>query len=247
MNLFINQKWIMSVAYSLFILSALGLFPGEALAQMSKRKPSNNNIKRNLGTESKTEVLQQNGQSNPEGDQGLIGSYRTKYKTSLSLYLAEGSFKATAEEESANYSEIGAALEVAARNSPNSVRLDLNTKTRSTSSGALGVTNDFREYRAFIKRTFTEKRLFPAEYYSGEIGFFVALGLGALVPETHFKVANSSTTIESQAYLLQAAMAGVSLGLKSGIFFDLFAQASFASPYPKGNLTSIGLDVGASF
>lgn len=206
MNLFINQKkWVRSVASSLCLLSAMGLSPSEALAQVSK------------------------------------------YKTSLSLYLAGGSFKSTTEEESANYSEVGVALEVGARNSPNSLRFDLNTKTRSTSSGALGVTNDFREYRAFIKRSFTEKRLFPADYYSGEMAFFVALGLGALVPETHFKVASSSTTIESQAYLLQAAMAGISLGLRSGVFFDLFAQASFAAPYPKGNLASIGLDVGASF
>lgn len=197
-------------------------------------------IKSDLNIESKTTEDQNN-------NNGLIYPYRSKYKTSLSLYVAGGSFNSTAEEDSASYSEAGLALEVRGRASQSSLRFDLNTKTRSTASGALSVQNDFREYRAFYKHSFSEARHYPANQYNSELSFFLALGLGALVPETQFHVANTSKTIESQAYLLQATMAGISLSFKSGIFFDLFAQGSFASPYPKGSLTSIGIDVGASF
>lgn len=178
---------------------------------------------------------------------GLIYPYRSKFKTSLSFYVAGGSFNATAEEDSSSYSEAGLALEVGGRESDSSLRLDLNTKTRSTESGALSVKNDFREYRVFYKHSFLKDSNKQAYQPKADFSLFIGLGLGTLVPKSHFRLGSSSKTIESQAYLLQAAMAGMSLSFNSGIFFDFFAQSSFASPYPKGSLTSLGIDVGASF
>lgn len=207
---------------------------------LSPTTMASQSIKSDLSVESKTTEDQNN-------NNGLIYSYNSKYKTSLSLYVAGGSFNSTVEEESASYSEAGLALEVGGRESSSSLRFDLNTKSRITASGALSVKNDFREYRAFYKHSFSEVRNYPAYQRSADFSFFLALGLGALVPETQFQVANSTKTIESQAYLLQAAMAGMSLSFRSGIFFDLFVQGAFAAPYPKGSTASIGIDVGASF
>lgn len=198
-------------------------------------------------TESKTGFLEHSdSQANKKG---FFQSYKQKFKTDLGVYMAGGRFLETSDESSDGYAESGFAIDIGDRLSPYSLRLDFNHKFREASAGALSVKNNFYEYRAFVKRVFpVNLPIFSADNATNvHFSWYLALGLGALVPQTEIKVLHASKNIVSAAYLLEAARAGVRWDFDSGVFFDLLAQASFSPPYPRGGVASLGLEVGTRF
>jgi len=185
--------------------------------------------------------------SNKQNSVSHFDSYLNKYKTALSIYFARGSYKKTSEEIPKNYTETGLSLEINEKFSLNSLRFDFNSKERKTANGSLAVKNKFNEYRVFIKRSFSSSSNYSYSDAKVNTSFFVGLGLGVVNPMTEFKVSNTTKTINSQSYLLEAALVGFNLSLSSATFLNLFAQTSFATPYPEGSLISLGVDIGASF
>lgn len=167
-----------------------------------------------------------------------VMSYGDKYQTAVGLFSAGGSFQETAEEPEMDMGGAGIFGEVHLRRSPWALRIDLFSTERKTGNEGLGVSNQYREVRAW--------GLGFAEL-SETFSFYGGLGAGILFPKTMMTVLGDSASITGKSNALGGYVLGLRWRSPVGLFLDLWSQSVYVPVYPNGTLTTAALALGYQF